>query len=110
MSDVSTVAAGSSFLKTIDPGTPRLLPDRSSSVMLFSRKATSGMPQKSVIIACSRTTLARWSAASPVILLKLTLHISRVHTHSANTHSTEMGSRRHQGCHRNSVRFLVSGR
>ena len=110
MSDVSAVAAGSSLLKTIAPGAPTPLLDRFNSVMLFSRKETSGMPQKSVIMACSSTTLARWSAASPVMTLDLTLHISRVHIHSANTHSTEMGSRRHQGCHRNRFRFLVSGR
>ena len=109
MSDVSTVAAGSSFLKTIDPGTPRLLPDRSSSVMLFSRKETSGMSQKLVIMACSSTTLARLSAASPVMSFSQTLHISRAHTNNAKIHSKEMG-RRHQGCHRKNVRLLVSGR
>ena len=49
------------------------LSSRSSSVMLFSRKETSGIPQKSVIMACSSTTVARWSAASPVMLLLLTL-------------------------------------
>ena len=69
LSDVSAVAEGSNLLSTIAPGTPTPtpLPLRLSLVMLFSRKETSGIPQKSVITACSSTTLARVSAASPVI-------------------------------------------
>ena len=58
-SDVSAAAEGSNLLSTIAPGTPTPLSSRSSSVMLFSRRETSGIPQKSVIIACSNTTLAR---------------------------------------------------
>jgi hypothetical protein len=73
LSDVSAGAEGSNLLSTITPGTPKPLPFRSSSVMLFSRSEVSGIPQKSVIMACSSTTVARWLAASPVILLKLTL-------------------------------------
>ena len=71
LSEVSAAAEGSNLLSTIAPGTPT--PSRLSSVMLFSRKETSGIPQKSVIMACSSTTLARWSAASPVMLLTPTL-------------------------------------
>ena len=41
--------------------------------MLFSRKERSGIPQKSVMMACSSTTVAKWSAASPVMSLKPTL-------------------------------------
>ncbi len=67
LSDLTAAAEGSSLLSTIAPGTPTPWFVRSSSVMLFSRKATSGIPQKSVILACSSTTLARVSAASPVI-------------------------------------------
>jgi hypothetical protein len=66
LSDVSAVAEGSSLLSTIAPGTPTLLPCRSSSVMLFSRSKVSEIPQKSFITACSSTTVARWLAASPV--------------------------------------------
>ena len=73
LSDVSAAAEGSNLLSTIAPGTPSPLSFRSSSVMLFSRKEASGIPQKSVILACSSTTLASWSAASPVMLLKPTL-------------------------------------
>ena len=73
MSDVSAAAEGSSLLSTIAPGSPTPLPPRSSSVMLFSRKERSGIPQKSVILACSSTAVARFSAASPVMLLKPTL-------------------------------------
>jgi hypothetical protein len=76
LSDVSAAAEGSNLLSTIAPGTPKPLqiaPGRSSSVMLFSRSEASGIPQKSVIMACSSTTVARWLAASPVISLKPTL-------------------------------------
>ena len=73
MSDLSAVAEASSLLSTRAPGTPMPLLSRLSSVMLFSRREVSGIPQKSVIMACSSTTVARWLAASPVMLLKLTL-------------------------------------
>ena len=73
MSDVSAAAQGSNLLSTIAPGTPMSFNSRSSSVMLFSRKEASGIPQKSVILACSNPALASWSAASPVMLLKPTL-------------------------------------
>ena len=73
LSEVSAAAEGSSLLSTIAPGTPTPFHFRSSSVMLFSRKETSGIPQKSVMMACSSTALARWSASSPVMLLKPTL-------------------------------------
>ena len=72
-SDVSAFAEGNSLLSTIAPGTPTPLYSRSSSVMLFSRSEARGIPQKSVIVACSSTTVARWLAASPVIPLKPTL-------------------------------------
>ena len=72
-SDVSATAEGSSLLSTIAPGSPTPFPSRLSSVMLFSRKEASGIPQKSVILACSSTTLAKWLAASPLMSLKLTL-------------------------------------
>ena len=49
-SNVSTAAEGSNLLSTIAPGTPAPSPPRLSSVMLFSRKETSGIPQKSVIM------------------------------------------------------------
>ena len=72
-SDVSAAAEGSNLLSTIAPGTPTpcgiLLRSRLSSVMLFSRKEVNGIPQKSVMLACSSTTVARFSAASPVMLL-----------------------------------------
>ena len=73
LSDVSAAAEGSNLLSTIAPSTPTPFPLRSSSVMLFSRSEASGIPQNSVIAACSSTTLARWSAASPVMLLWPTL-------------------------------------
>ena len=73
LSEVSAAAEGSNLLSTIAPGTPTPLLSRSSSVMLFSRSEVSGIPQKSVIVACSSTTVARWLAASPVIPLKPTL-------------------------------------
>ena len=69
LSDLSATVEGSSLLSTIAPGSPPPLPFRSSSVMLFSRKERSGISQKSVILACSSTTAARLSAASPVMLL-----------------------------------------
>ena len=73
-SDVRAVAAGIRLLKTIAPGTPTPLLYRSSSVTLFSRNETSGMPQKSISEADSSTTLASASAPSPVMSLKPTLH------------------------------------
>ena len=73
MSDVSAAAEGSNLLSTIAPGTPTPLLYRLSSVMLFSRSEASGIPQKSVIAACSSTTVARWLAALPVMLLEQTL-------------------------------------
>jgi hypothetical protein len=73
LSDLSAAAEGSNLLSTIAPSTPMYLPSRSSSVMLFSRSEASGIPQKSVIVACSSTTVARWLAASPVMLLWPTL-------------------------------------
>ena len=79
LSDLTAAAEGSNLLSTIAPGTPIPLcspiplPSRLSSVMLFSRKEASGIPQKSVILACSSTDLARWPAASPVMVLKPTL-------------------------------------
>ena len=72
-SDVSAFAEGNSLLSTIAPGTPTLLYSRSSSVMLFSRSEARGIPQKSVIVACSSTTVARWLAAPPVIPQRPTL-------------------------------------
>ena len=42
--------------------------------MVFWRNETSGMPQKLVRTVCSRTTLANFSAPSPVMLLNATLH------------------------------------
>jgi len=73
LSDVSAAAEGSNLLNTIAPGTPMSLISRLSSVMLFLRKEMSGIPQKSVIMACSSTAVARWPAASPVMLLTPTL-------------------------------------
>ena len=73
LSEVSAAAEGSNLLSTIAPGMPTPLPSRLSSVMLFSRSEASGIPQKSVIAACSSTTVARWLAASPVMLLEQTL-------------------------------------
>ena len=73
MSEVSAAAELSSLLSTCAPGAPTPLLSRLSSVMLFSRKEASGIPQKSVILACSSTTLAKWLAASPLMSLKLTL-------------------------------------
>ena len=76
LSEVSAAAEGSNLLSTIAPGTPTPLRYRSSSVMLFSRKERSGIPQKSVIPACSSTTLASWSAASPVMSFHPTLCVT----------------------------------
>ena len=73
LSDLSAAAEGSSLLSTIAPGSPTCFLSRSSSVMLFLRKETSGISQKSVMMACSSTTAARFSAASPVMLLTPTL-------------------------------------
>ena len=73
-SDTRAVAAGSKLLNTIAPGTPTPFCARLSSVKLFSRSETSGMPQKSVSVADSSTTLAKLSAPSLVMLLKPTLH------------------------------------
>ena len=73
LSDVSAAAEGSNLLSTIAPGTPTPFPSRLSSVMLFSRSEASGIPQNSVIAACSSTTVARWLAASPVMSLEQTL-------------------------------------
>ena len=73
-SDVSAAAEGSNLLSTIAPSSPTPLLSRSSSVMLFSRSEASGISQKSVILACSSTTAARFSAASPLIWFQSTLH------------------------------------
>ena len=51
LSDVIAVAEGSNLLNTIAPGTPTPLYSRLSSVMQFSRKEMSGIPQKPVIAA-----------------------------------------------------------
>ena len=45
LSDLSAAADGNNLLSTIAPGTPTPLPPKESSVMLFSRKETSGIPQ-----------------------------------------------------------------
>ena len=76
LSDMIAVAEGSNLLNTIAPGTPTPLYSRLSSVMLLSRKETSGIPQKSVILACSSTMLASWSAASPVMPFHPTLCVT----------------------------------
>ena len=73
MSEVSAAAEGSNLLNTIAAGAPIPLLSRLSSVMLFSRKETSGIPQKSVIVACSSTAVARWPAVLPLMSLKPTL-------------------------------------
>ena len=109
MSDLTAAAEGSNLLSTIAPGTPTPFPFRSSSVMVFSRKETSGIPQKSVILACSSTTVARFSAASPVMPLEPTLH------HQGTQQCYEklregLGRRDQRGGLPQSVRFLVSGR
>ena len=109
LSEVSAAAEGSNLLSMIAPGTPTPLPSRLSCVMLFSRKETSGIPQKSVIMARSSTTLARWSAASPVMLLKSTLcHQGTQQWYEK--HRKGLGRRDQRGGQPQSVRFLVSGR
>ena len=108
LSEVSAAAEGSNLLSTIAPGTPTPLRSRLSSVMLFSRKETSGIPQKSVIMARSSTTLARWSAASPVMLLKPTLcHQGTRQWYEK--HREGLGRRSQRGGLLQSVCFLVSG-
>ena len=77
LSDVRAAAEGSSSLRTIAPGTPMPLPSRLSSMTLFSRREASGIPQKSVMAGCSSTIFARVSVASPMMLLKPTLRLSR---------------------------------
>ena len=86
MSHLSAAAEGSNLLSMIAPAMPTIQQRpgpgpfmlKSSSVMLFSRKEASGIPQKSVMMACSSTTLARVLAASPVASLELTLrHMER---------------------------------
>ena len=72
-SEVRAVAVGIRLLRTIDPGIPMPFPRRSSSVTLFSRRETSGVPQKSVSDGDSSTILARFSAPSPVMPLEPTL-------------------------------------
>ena len=91
LSDLSAAAEGSNLLNTIAPGSPTPLRSRSSSVMLLSRSEASGIPQNSVIMACSSTTLARWLAALPVMLLKPTLR------HRNEGQSGEMRLRRVSG-------------
>ena len=92
--DASAVADGRRLLSTIAPGTPIPFLSRSSSVMVFWRKETSGMPQKSLSTVCSRTTLANFSAPSPMMLLNPTLHKTRVeHQTSGGADSSEKGMR-----------------
>ena len=76
--EASADADGRRLLSTIAPGTPTPFSFRSSSVMVFWRKETSGMPQKLVSTVCSRTTLANFSAPSPMMSLNPTLHKTRV--------------------------------
>ena len=109
LSDVIAVAEGSNLLNTIAPGTPTPFLCRSSSVMLFSRKETSGIPQKSVIMACSSTALARWPATSPVMLFQATLHHQGTQRWYEK-HREGLGRRDQRGGQPQSVRFLVSGR
>ena len=109
LSDViAVIAEGSSLLNTIAPGTPTPLRSRLSSVMQFSRKEMSGIPQKSVILACSSTTLASFSAASPVMLFQPTLHHQG--TQQCYEKLREGLGRRRQGlgCHR-VFAFLSAG-
>ena len=109
LSDLTAAAEGSNLLSTIAPSTPTPLCSRLSSVMLFSRKETSGIPQKSVIMARSSTTLARWSAASPVMLLKPTLcHQGTRQWYEK--HREGLGRRSQRSGLLQSVCFLVSGR
>ena len=101
MSEVSATAEGSSLLSTIAPGTLTYLPSRLSSVMLFSRKETSGIPQKSVMMACSSTMLASCSAASPVMRLFPMLHHQGTQQwHEKHTGRGWAGETREVGCHR----------
>ena len=72
-SEVRPVAVGIKLLRIIAPGTPTPFCDKTSSVTLFSRRETSGMPQKSVSEADSSTTLARFSDPSPLMLFQPTL-------------------------------------
>ena len=109
MSDVSAAAEGSSLLSTIAPGAPTPSFSRSSSVMLFSRKERSGIPQKSVIPVCSSTTLASFSAASPVMLFQPTLHHQGTQRWYEK-HREGLCRRDQRGGQPQSVRFLVSGR
>ena len=108
LSDLTAAAEGSNLLSTIAPGTPTPLCSRLSSVMVFSRKETSGIPQKSVIPACSSTTVARFSAASPVMSLTQTLHHQG--TQQCYEKLREGLGRRRQGlgCHR-VFAFLSAG-
>ena len=99
MIDVIAFAEGSNLLNTIAPGTPMPLRCRLSSVMLFSRKERSGIPQKSVILACSSTTLARLSAASPVMNVHPTLCVYHRAGDVSEVHDGLVG-----------VCFLVNGR
>ena len=108
LSEVSAGAEGSSLLSTIAPGTPTPFPFRSSSVMLFSRSEASGIPQKSVIAACSSTTVARWSAASPVMLLKPTLWPHRG-AHNNERHADRGCGQGRRGGLPQSVCFFVNG-
>ena len=101
LSEVSATAEGSSLLSTIAPGTLTYLPSRLSSVMLFSRKETSGIPQKSVMMACSSTMLASCSAASPVMRLFPMLHHQGTQQwHEKHTGRGWAGETREVGCHR----------
>ena len=108
-SDVSATAEGSSLLSTTAPSSPKNFHCRSSSVMLFSRKEVSGIPQKSVMLACSSTAVARFSAASPVMLLQETLHHQGTQQWYEK-HREGLGRRDQRGGQPQSVRFLVSGR
>ena len=108
MSDVSAAAEGSSLLSTIAPGTPTPLSCRLSFVMLFSRKDVSGIPQKSVMLACSSTTMARFSAASPVMSLSAMLHHQGTQQWYEK-HREGLGRRDERGGLPQSVRIFVSG-
>ena len=77
--------------------------------MLFSRKETSGIPQKSVMMACSSTTLASFSAASPVMLFQPTLHHQGTQRWYEK-HREGLCRRDQRGGQPQSVRFLVRGR
>ena len=109
MSDVSAAAEGSSLLSKIAPGTPTPLSCRLSSVMLFSRSEASGIPQKSVILACSSTAVARFSAVPPVMSFWATLHHQGTQQWDEKQREG-LGRRDQRGRLPQSVRFLVSGR